>query len=68
MRTNLSLFGSQDEGKSWQVLKRFHFGSGSSPTVVPLEDGSVGVAFKRALWSKNHDQVRFVELREIWGR
>jgi hypothetical protein len=66
--TNLTLFVSRDAGQAWTRLRRFHFGAGDTPSVVPLGPGRCAVSFRRfAGHGDQSHQFRVVTLEGLGG-
>lgn len=68
VRTHLTLYGSRDQGKTWQELRRVHHGGWAYPTVVSLGLNRCGIGFRRESHSASSQQIRFVAVDDLWGK
>jgi hypothetical protein len=67
-QTNLTLYGSKDRGKTWSPLRRFFYGRGKYPSIVPLGPDHCAVAFRKEPKDGGAQEVRVVVLKDLWKK
>lgn len=65
-QTNLTLYGSKDRGKTWVPLRRFFYGQGKYPSIVPLGPDSCAIGFRKGTKQWGAQDVRVVVLKDLW--
>jgi hypothetical protein len=66
--TNFTLFLSRDAGETWVRQRRFHFGRGADPSIVPLGPGRCAIGYQSHRDGGQAHQIRVVDLHGLGAR
>lgn len=66
-RSNLTVKISYDQGRTWPLMRVINAGSSAYSTVIPLNDGSIGVLYERG-GPEAVSQITFARFNLAWVR